>query len=124
MAILMIRLIFSVVSTFVFSNKTNILDSALTNPFLSLSLCRTSSNSSCTESDSQIKKSNTPSVQLLPLLSSAKNASISLFVSSNSNACDSLSDHVKVSNKSSIFSRVLSTDIVKYSLLVVGKNAY
>ena len=87
----MIRLIFPAVPFFVFSNKANILDSALTNLFLSLSLLKSSSNYSCTESDSGLKKSNTPSVESLLLFSSTKNASVSLLISSNSSACDSLS---------------------------------
>ena len=51
MAILMIRLIFSAVSTLVLSNNANIFDSALMNIFLSLSPLKSLSNSSCTESD-------------------------------------------------------------------------
>ena len=51
MAILMIHLIFSAVSTLVLSNNANIFDSALTNIFLSLSPLKSLSNSSCTESD-------------------------------------------------------------------------
>ena len=103
MAILIICLIFSAVSTFVFSNKANILDSALTNIFLSLPPLKSSSNSSCTESASRLKKSKTPSVESLLLFLSAKSALVSLFISSNSSAYDSLSDHVKVSNKTSNF---------------------
>ena len=56
MAILMIPLIFSAVSTLVFSNNANIFDSALTNIFLSLSPLKSLSNSSCTESDISVLK--------------------------------------------------------------------
>ena len=48
MAILIMRLIFLAVSIFVFRNSANILDSALTNLFLSLLPAK---SSSCTESD-------------------------------------------------------------------------
>ena len=51
MAILIIGLIFLAVSTLVFSNRANILDSALTNHFLLLSPAKSLLNSSCTESD-------------------------------------------------------------------------
>ena len=65
MAILIILLIFSAVSTSVFRSSANIFDSALRNLFLSLSPLISSSNSSWTESEIVGKKSRTPSVASL-----------------------------------------------------------
>ena len=65
MAILIILLIFSAVSTFVFRSSANIFDSVLKNLFLSLSPLISSSNSSWTESEIVGKKSRTPSVASL-----------------------------------------------------------
>ena len=72
MAVLMIRLIYLAESTFVFSNKANILDSALTNHFLSLTPLKSLSNSSCTESDNWLKYTINPYYYLL------KNATFSI----------------------------------------------
>ena len=87
MAIFMIRLIFSAVSTFVFSNRAKDLDRALTNRFLSPSPAKSLSNSSCTESNRSSRKSKTPSLSLsLSLFSLDRKASNALFISSKSRA--------------------------------------
>ena len=85
MAILMIlRLILSAVSTFVFSNRAKILDRTLTNCFLSMSPAKSLSNSSCTESDRSFRKSKTLSIASLLLFSLDRKVSNSLFISSKS----------------------------------------
>ena len=84
MAIFIILLIFSTVSTFVFKSNRNILDNTLRNRFLSLSLLINLSNYFCTKSGSVVKKSGTPSVASLLLFSQAKNVSSSLLISSKS----------------------------------------
>ena len=80
----MMRLIFSAVSTFVFSNNAKILDNALINRFLLLSPVKSWSNSSCTDSDRSFRKSKTPSVASLSLFSLDRKAFNYLFISSKS----------------------------------------
>ena len=80
---LKVILIFSAVSTFVLRSRANNLDSARRKRFLSLSLLI---NSSCTESDIDNKKSNTPFVESLLLDFLARNASSSLLIFSRISA--------------------------------------
>ena len=82
MAIFSIPFIFSVVSTFVFSNRANILDKALKKRFSSLLPATSSSNSSWSESDTVDRISNTPSVESLLSASLSKNVSSSRLTSS------------------------------------------
>ena len=92
MAILILLLFFSAVSTLVFRSKANIFNIALTNLFLSLSLLISSSNYSWTESKIFNNKSRALSVASLSLLSFVKNASSSLLISSNNMAWFSVFD--------------------------------
>ena len=102
MAIFIILLIFSVVSTFAFRRSANFFDSALSNLFLSRSLLISFPNSFWTESGIVDNKFRTLSVASLSLFSFAKNASSSLLISSNSMAWFSLCYPTNFEKNSSI----------------------
>ena len=95
MAILIIRLIFSAVSTFVLSNNANIIDSALTNLFC---CCRHLQVRQIlfVQSDIATKKSSILSVAFLSLFSLVKNTSSSLLVASDSRVWVAVSDSIKL----------------------------
>ena len=86
MAIFKILLIFSAVTTFVLISRANILDSAWRKCFLLLSPLINSTNSSCTESEIDDKRSKIPSVESWSPLSVARYASSSLVISSKISA--------------------------------------
>ena len=87
MATLIILLIFSSVSTFVFRRSANIFDRPLRNLFLLPSGPISSSNSSWAESEIDESRSRTPSVVSLSSFSFVNSASRSLLISSNNRAC-------------------------------------
>ena len=111
MAIFIILLILSVVSTFAFRSSANFFDSALSNLFLSRSLLISLPNSFWTESGIVDNKFRTLSVASLSLFSFAKNASSSLLISSNSMAWFSVSYPANFENNSSIGFTILLADI-------------
>ena len=125
MAIFIILLIFSVVSTFAFRSSVNFFDSALSNLFLSRSLLISLPNSFWTESGIVDNKFRTLSVASLSLFSFAKNASSSLLISSNSMAWFSVSYPANFENNSSIGFTILLADMFffffSFSLYLSGK---
>ena len=111
MAIFIILLIFSAVSTFAFRSSANFFDSSLSNLFLSRSLLISLPNSFWTESGIVDNKFRTLSVASLSLFSFAKNASSSLLISSNSMARFSVCYPSNFENNSPIGFTILFAEI-------------
>ena len=116
MAIFKIFKIFSAMSTFVLRSRVNILDSTRSKRFLSLSMLINLSNSSCTESEIDVKTLKIPSIESSSLLSLARYAYSSLVISSrmstlllSTQACGCLK-----SKRFSVDSLELLTNMLQY----------